>query len=582
MAGVPRTARVGSRLAGRYLLQGAAAGGGGSATSLEDRRRGEREDTAGDRRSDPRPHPGGATAHDGPNAVPTGGPARGPAAAAGGRQVPAPSGPPGAAGRSEGATPSPPITWRGHDDLLDRTVSLRVLPADSVLVARVLSAASRASSLDDPRFLAVLDAAETEGLVYVVSEWVEGRTLTELLDDGPLSTVEAARIAGEVGRGLAAAHRAGLAHGHLTTDAVVLTDGGRVKIVGLAIDGALRGDEPGLDDDTRTSDLRAAGALLYAGLTRRWPELPGVPPSAALAPAPVSDGQSCAPRQVRAAIPTYLDDVTCRALGLPHRHGGPAITTAHEFADALLGPASAVDVTGPVQAVTGDDEGVRLLAAPASTGRVGRVAGLVAAAVLVVGLALLLGQLLVNDRDDRDSGRVTTALTPQPEPSPSVSGSAAPTPVVQHADLTPVRALSFDPQGNKEENEDRVKRAWDDDLSTYWPTKTYFHAPWGGAKDGVGLILDLGRPQALASVSLNLPKAGSSVEVRTTSTTGGVPPAALSGWTRDIRASGVGTARTLKLPAPVTSRYVLVWLTALPTSGDKTWSGGISDVRIRS
>ena len=174
--------------------------------------------------------------------------------------------------------------WRAHDELLDRAVGLCLLPAGDEHAERVLHAARRAAALTDARFLRVLDASEVDGplgkVVYVVNEWVRATNLTDLLADGPLPPGEARDVALAVTEALCAAHEAGLAHLCLEPEHVLRTTHGQVKLVGLAVEAAVRGIEvPDPDAGARRDTEGAAGdhvrrphrALARQRRTPGWP-----------------------------------------------------------------------------------------------------------------------------------------------------------------------------------------------------------------------------------------------------------------------------------------------------------------------
>src|SRR5262249_62099155 len=95
----------------------------------------------------------------------------------------------------------------------------------------------------------------------------------------------------------------------------------------LGIDAALSGTTA---DDPELADTWGLGKLLYAALTAHWPG-EGWP---ALPSAPQSpDGRSCSPRQVRAGVPTAIDDIACQGLFQTGR--GPAVTSPAALAAAL-------------------------------------------------------------------------------------------------------------------------------------------------------------------------------------------------------------------------------------------------------
>ena len=224
--------------------------------------------------------------------------------------------------------------WRAIDEVLSRPVNIRTLAAGTDRAAQVLAAARASARAHDHRFLRVLDASTDDGVVYVVSEWVQGRSLATALREGPLPPAEAARVVGEVAAALASAHEVGLSHLCLLPASVLIADSGQVKVVGLGVDAAIRGIEIGTAADAAVVDVRGCGALLYAALTERWP-LGGHAGHSGLAPAPQEHGRACTPRQVRNGIPRDIDTATIRALQTPLAFEGVALSSPAALARAL-------------------------------------------------------------------------------------------------------------------------------------------------------------------------------------------------------------------------------------------------------
>lgn len=105
--------------------------------------------------------------------------------------------------------------WLGYDLLLHRLVAVKqILSAapDAGLVERALREARSAGSLHHPNVVAVHDLLVIDGLPLVVMEYVDGSTLAERMEDGPMDPLEVAAIGSGIAAGLAAAHRIGITH----------------------------------------------------------------------------------------------------------------------------------------------------------------------------------------------------------------------------------------------------------------------------------------------------------------------------------------------------------------------------------
>ena len=455
----------------------------------------------------------------------------------------------------------PATTWLAHDELLDRPVALCLLSATDPVAEPLLSAARGAAAITDSRFLRVLDAAQEGGLVYVVSEWVASRTLTDLVADGPLPPAEAADLALDLSAALAVAHAAGLYHLAVTPDAVRRTAQGQVKLAGLGVTAAAEGVRTPDPEEAARCDTQGAGAVLYAALTGRWPG----GRATALPPAPLDGDAPCSPRQVRAGVPAPLDDVVARALALPGRHGGDPFTRVEQLQQALgaldLGPRRGLPLAGRPDQSGLDPPGPGTPATRPQ--RVPRVAWLLVGLVLAAGLALAGGQLAMNGLD-RGGQRAT-----------EVPGAAQATGENSVGPLEVDSVTAFDPEGNGEEHDDEARLVVDDDPDTAWSTMTYFD-PLSLQKGGVGLVLDLGEPHPVSEVILRLTGGPTDLEVRVSDSAGR--------RAQDFRAvaekSGVDGEVTVEF-GQVEARYVLVWLTDLPERGTAEYRAWISEVDVR-
>ena len=105
----------------------------------------------------------------------------------------------------------------------------------------------------------------------------------------------------------------------------------------------------------------------------------------------------------------------------------------------------------------------------------------------------------------------------------------------------------------------------------------------GNIKRGVGLVLDLGQPLPVREVQLSLSGSGTNVELRVPKGDPAQinkPPMSSDGrWRSVAKQSKAGATATLTPIQPVTTRYVLVYLTSLPKEG-RGYQGGIYEVEV--
>jgi putative peptidoglycan lipid II flippase len=509
--------------------------------------------------------------------------------------------------------------WRALDEVLSRRVAVRILPTGSPeatsTTAAVLAAARVASGVGDPRLARVLDARSGGEVGYVISEWVDGEPLTDLLRHGPLPATTAGYLIAEAASAAAAAHAHGVPHLRLHPGNVLRTPAGGVRVTGLGVSAALAGTQA---DDPAAADAEGLGRLLYAALTARWPDGPAF----GLEEAPTAGGRPRSPRQIRAGVPTLLDSVTRRAMGECIGREEPLRSPA-EVAAALgdiprpadLGPQSTAESTVAMQspfvqspfadrpAGTSAADTTVVTRPPVSGGhtrpgvpradrhptvafRFGRSAGNGAsAAPSRVGGALrgltaviLLGALGVLAAQVVSAVREDPGQSPQP---PGATGTATPpAPDDAGPQVVEVAAVSdFDPPpGDGEEHSAEVDNAVDGDPATAWTTSTYFGDPvLGGIKDGVGLLLDLGAVRDVESVDVSLVGEGTDVELRAARRRG----AAADDYRVVSDAAGAGGQATLTPDEPFRARWVLLWLTRLPPDEAGDYRGGVSEVEVR-
>ena len=155
--------------------------------------------------------------------------------------------------------------YRAHDARLGREVAIKVLPAsfavDADHLRRFEQEARAIGALNHPNILAVYDAGSHEGAPYVVSELLEGETLRARIATS-LPQRKALDYAGQIARGLAAAHDRGIVHRDLKPENLFVTRDGRVKILDF---GLAKLTHTGSAFDADTAPVANAPALTSAG-----------------------------------------------------------------------------------------------------------------------------------------------------------------------------------------------------------------------------------------------------------------------------------------------------------------------------
>lgn len=474
---------------------------------------------------------------------------------------------------SDGAT-----YWKAIDEILARPVAVLTFAPDFPRVHEVVTAARAASRLTDPRLTQVFDAAEDPKASYVVSEWVTGETLADLLANGPLEPERAAGLVAEAAEALAHAHEADLYHLCLRPGNLVWTTGNTVKVLGVAIDSALYGlttDQPALDD------AEGLGRLLYAGLTGHWP---GDEEDGNLPIAPMADGHFCTPRQVTAGVPSYLDTVTIRACLPESRKGQSALSSPAEIAEALADVARPMPISIPYPSApsvtsASRSEGLDTERRPAQTAQTAQVVQtapqgggntlnrfLMTVVVLLVIVAVGVGAWTIGRSLGSPENR-------EAQPTPAAPATTQP---VQVQEVKAEEATGFDPLGDKEEKAELAALTIDGKPSTFWKTDNYNSADLGNLKDGVGLLLDMGKSIQISDVVATLSEAsGANVELKVGD------KAELSSLKTVAKVKGASGKTTFKPEQTASGRYVLIWFTRLPADAGK-FHGTIYEVVVHS
>ncbi|HEX5876963.1 MAG TPA: Stk1 family PASTA domain-containing Ser/Thr kinase [Actinomycetota bacterium] len=130
--------------------------------------------------------------------------------------------------------------FEGRDRLLARRVAIKVLQTqfarDPSFLIRFKREAQAAASLSHPNIVGVYDTGTEDGTHFIVMEFVDGRTLKDVIRaEGPLYPERAAEICADVCSALVAAHARGLIHRDIKPGNVMLTPEGKVKVMDFGI-----------------------------------------------------------------------------------------------------------------------------------------------------------------------------------------------------------------------------------------------------------------------------------------------------------------------------------------------------------
>jgi hypothetical protein len=463
--------------------------------------------------------------------------------------------------------------WRGIDVILRRPVAvvLRYPGGDSA--TEMLQAAVDASRVIHPNLVGVYDAIDEGARAYVVREWVDGEALRELLaQEGPLDPARATAIARSIADALAAVHATGMVHGNVHPGTTLIGDDGRIVLADARADSA----------DSTETDVRSVGGILYFALTGHWPH--SEVRSSAL-PDAMRDGNGAviAPRQIRAGIPAYLDDLTMDLLD--KRVAAPE-------ADALAAELARLDSAdddyedvGPLRFTQGTSaEPVR------STRKI--VIGIGALVVIAV-IGLVFGiQAISKSGDDKPSTTTQANSAPQ-DPAGGATGAgntgddAAPAAAPKKLDLTPDMVRIVDPPQGDRTDEGEAAYTVDDDKDSVWKTSGFLQPKFYN-KPGMGLLINLGSPRTVSDVRVETSAPGIAMDIRTGTSDPGNNSSGDDKIVKTYKKLGDGdTGKTDGTNAvfPVFDenqkyQYILVFITELPRDTDGKYRAEISKVEV--
>jgi serine/threonine protein kinase len=246
------------------------------------------------------------------------------------------------------------VVYRGFQPSLNRYVAIKVLRGelarDPEFVTRFQREALAAAKLSHPNIVHVYDAGLADGIYYIAMDYVDGGSLRDLLDQGPLPTERAIGIAIQMANALDYAHQQSLIHRDVKPNNVLMTRDGRPLLTDFGIAKLL--DSAGLTrtgtaigtpeymapeqvqaqvTDART-DIYALGIVLYEMLTGQVP-FRGQTPMVTL----YKQVNEAAPplRQLNIGVPEWLETVVGKAMA---KRPGDRYQRASDLVQALRRP----------------------------------------------------------------------------------------------------------------------------------------------------------------------------------------------------------------------------------------------------
>ena len=494
--------------------------------------------------------------------------------------------------------------WRAHDEKLARTVAVKVLHQHlsnaEDFRERFRREAVSAAKLSHPGIVSVYDTGSDAGWVYMVMEYVPGPTLADVMaDHAPMDVATVAGIGQSIAEALHVANQLGVVHRDVKPANILITPSGAPKVTDFGIAKA----EDAVGDLTGTgmvlgtaayvapeqirghaldhrADQYGLGCVLYEALTGHKPFTADSTMEVA------AQRLKTDPLDIRALRTDLSKDVTTVVMRALRRDPADRHVDNATFAEALA-PFATRSVT-PLSGPAGfdhqlhddpgahrdlDDSGGPILSNERSFFRsegrwLGIVLALLVATGVLVGVGLQTGVLNADGIPSLPALEVSQANENRAATDEDVE------PLVPPAD----QLSALDPAGDGE-NGDMLPLAVDSDTSTAWQTETYFNrADFGGLKDGVGIVVDVGEPRPISGTTITTTTPGITVQLMASDTGG----SDLSEWReltspQSINDNDVATIRI----EPTEARYVMLWITGdLVSVGEDRWRADIAEFAL--
>ena len=156
--------------------------------------------------------------------------------------------------------------YLAEDKKLDRRAAIKILNEKFAQhesnLQRFIQEAKAASALNHPNILVIHEIGETDDTHYLVSEFIEGKTLREIFKEKTLQLTEILDIAIQIANALTAAHTAHIVHRDIKPENIIVRPDGFVKILDFGLAKLVEQKAFGLEDSTVKQNNTAKGVIL--------------------------------------------------------------------------------------------------------------------------------------------------------------------------------------------------------------------------------------------------------------------------------------------------------------------------------
>jgi len=506
--------------------------------------------------------------------------------------------------------------WLGFDTFLNRQIAVKLLKpqlvSDPVVAERFRREAIVCAGLNHPNIVAVYDTVEDDGRQAVVMQYIQGKSLRELLDRrkrlGPLLTIH---MGAAMAAALDVAHRAGLVHRDVKPGNILLTPDGKFLLADFGIAKALVTSGEDLTHDNimmgtakylspeqvrgkpldGRADLYGLGLVLYECLAGKVPFLGETDADTALArlqrePTDLAHLRpSLAPQLVRVIHKLLARNPDHRyATGEETRIAlVQALSAQNDHTTSMTPPSGATPPKPMRRVMTSDESSVApipgqpiletaLNATPQRAVRDPRVQkaswrffSLPPSTKILSLIAILLGAAVLFTATRSNSSQQTDS---------SVAQEA----IVDQSPVTISRMVSFDPNGDDaQENEAQIWALRDGNPKTAWTTDCYANQ-FFGTKEYVGVLMEFSRA-ATGTLQVGMKNGPWSLEIYTAN---GAAPSRLEQWGPRAGADYNTRRGVAQFVIPSQAQFVLLVLrevgTSVQCSAKNPYQGVIQDI----